>query len=80
MEFENEVRTVVDQLGMPVTFHFPPKKIVSVVPSQTELLFDLGLEESVIGVIWFCIHPETAKAKTKIGGTKKLKMEKVAGP
>nr|WP_234462377.1 helical backbone metal receptor [Adhaeribacter terrigena] len=41
------------------------------VPSQTELLFDLGLENEVVGVTKFCIHPsEKVKPKTKIGGTK----------
>lgn len=44
-------------------------------PSQTELLFDLGLKEDVIGITKFCIHPpEWFNAKTKVGGTKKLNL------
>ncbi len=56
-----------------------PKRIVSLVPSQTELLYDLGLEECVVGVTNFCTRPkEWRKSKTLVGGTKKLNMEVVA--
>jgi ABC-type Fe3+-hydroxamate transport system substrate-binding protein len=69
-------RNFTDQLNRIVTINYPPKRIISIVPSQTELLFDLGLDEEVIGLTKFCIHPEKQfKAKTKIGGTKKLNME-----
>lgn len=50
-----------------------PLKIISLVPSQTELLFDLGLGREIAGLTKFCIHPkDKVKAKTKIGGTKAL--------
>lgn len=53
-----------------------PQRIVSLVPSQTELLFDLGLGDSVVGVTKFCIHPkEQVKYKAKIGGTKNFKFD-----
>jgi ABC-type Fe3+-hydroxamate transport system substrate-binding protein len=69
---------VIDQLGREIEFPFPPKRIVSTVPSQTELLFDLGLDEEIIGVTWFCIHPkDKVKRKAKIGGTKNLKIDKI---
>lgn len=56
-----------------------PQRIVSLVPSQTELLFDLGLDETVLGITRFCIHPqEWFKSKTRIGGTKNLNLEKIA--
>lgn len=56
----------------------PFRKIISVVPSQTELLFDLGLNDEVIGITKFCVHPkEWFKNKTRIGGTKKLNIEKI---
>ena len=56
-----------------------PKRIVSLVPSQTELLYDLGLEESVVGVTNFCTRPKDwRKSKTLVGGTKKLNLEVVA--
>lgn len=71
-------KTVKDQLGNEVMFNYPPKRIVSIVPSQTELLFDLGLDEEVVGVTKFCIHPiEKFASKTKVGGTKKLLIEKI---
>ena len=55
-----------------------PKRIISVVPSQTELLFYLGLDEEVIGITKFCIHPaHKFKSVTKIGGTKQLDIERI---
>jgi ABC-type Fe3+-hydroxamate transport system substrate-binding protein len=60
-----------DQLNRPVDLPSTPKRIISLVPSQTELLFDLGLDAEIIGVTKFCIHPaEKIKSKVKIGGTK----------
>lgn len=71
-------KTFTDQLGNEITINYPPKRIVSIVPSQTELLFDLGLDDEVIGITKFCIHPiEKFASKTKIGGTKKLLIEKI---
>ncbi len=59
----------------------PEKKysrIVSLVPSQTELLYDLGLKDEVIGITKFCIHPDAwYKNKTRIGGTKNLRVDKI---
>ena len=70
------MQTSTDQTGR--TIHFPdsPQRIVSLVPSQTELLHDLGLEEEVIGITKFCIHPaEWYRNKKRIGGTKQLDIE-----
>ncbi|MCX6181047.1 MAG: helical backbone metal receptor [Bacteroidetes bacterium] len=54
------------------------KKIISVVPSLTELLYDLGLNEEVVGITKFCIHPEEwFRTKTRIGGTKQLNIEAI---
>lgn len=53
-------------------------RIVSLVPSQTELLFDLGLYNAIVGITKFCVHPaELRKTKAIIGGTKKLHIEKI---
>lgn len=53
----------------------PPRRIISLVPSQTELLFDLGLDEEVIGITKFCIHPvHWFTSKQRIGGTKQLNL------
>ncbi|MBS1645509.1 MAG: ABC transporter substrate-binding protein [Bacteroidetes bacterium] len=54
------------------------QRIVSLVPSQTELLADLGLEDEVVGITKFCIHPkEWFRNKTRIGGTKTIDIEKI---
>jgi ABC-type Fe3+-hydroxamate transport system substrate-binding protein len=65
-----------DQLNRAVTLASIPKRIISVVPSQTELLFYLGLDAEVIGITKFCIHPQDkVKRVTKIGGTKQLNIQ-----
>ena len=66
----------IDQMGREVILSASLRKIISVVPSQTELLFDLGLEKEIAGITKFCIHPaEKVKHTVKIGGTKKLNIE-----
>lgn len=58
----------------------PPNTIVSLVPSLTELLFDLGLEEKVIGRTRFCVHPEEKVKDVEImGGTKNPRLDKIKG-
>ncbi len=53
-------------------------RIVSLVPSQTELLIDLGLEKHLIGITKFCIHPKgLRKKKTTVGGTKNINIDKI---
>ncbi|NHN26885.1 ABC transporter substrate-binding protein [Flavobacterium jejuense] len=72
------MRQFIDQIGTSHTFENTPKRIVSLVPSQTELLYDLGLEDDIVGVTKFCIHPYHLKAtKTVVGGTKKIKFDKI---
>jgi ABC-type Fe3+-hydroxamate transport system substrate-binding protein len=67
-----------DQLGREVNLPSVPKRIISVVPSQTELLFYLGLNDEVIGITKFCIHPANKfKSTIKIGGTKQLDIVKI---
>lgn len=71
--------TVTDQLGRHVAVPFPPQRIVSLVPSQTELLFELGLAARVVGVTKFCVHPVEARQKAAlIGGTKNFNFERIA--
>lgn len=74
------LKTFTDQLNRKVIINYPPKRIISLVPSQTELLFELGLTDEVIGITKFCIHPAAqVKSKTKVGGTKKLDIELIRG-
>ncbi len=55
-----------------------PVRIISLVPSQTELLFHLGLEATVVGITKFCIHPANwQKTKVIVGGTKNINIEKI---
>lgn len=72
--------TVTDQTGERVTLPSAPRRIVSLVPSQTELLYDLGLDEEVVGITKFCVHPEAwFRTKTRVGGTKKVLVDRVKG-
>jgi ABC-type Fe3+-hydroxamate transport system substrate-binding protein len=65
-----------DQLFNKIYLSHLPQRIVSLVPSQTELLFDLGLGEKVVGVTKFCIHPQAeVKTKKTVGGTKNFNFE-----
>ena len=71
--------SVTDQLGRRVVVPLPARRIVSLVPSQTELLFDLGLGAKVVGVTKFCIHPAEARTTaTVVGGTKNFDFKKIA--
>lgn len=57
-----------------------PLRIISLVPSQTELLHYLGLENEVVGITKFCIHPyKWFRSKERVGGTKSLDIEKIRG-
>ena len=72
------MKEFADQLGRKITLASTPKRIVSIVPSQTELLYDLGLHEEVIGITKFCIHPDSwFRKKAKVGGTKSIDVEKI---
>ena len=70
--------SVTDQMHRTVQVPTHPQRIISLVPSQTELLYDLGLGERVVGITKFCVHPETwFSSKHRVGGTKKVDLEKV---
>lgn len=68
----------IDQTGYELKMSGVPKRILSLVPSQTELLHYLGLEDSIVGITRFCIHPaHFCRNATKIGGTKQFDFEKI---
>ena len=68
----------LDQLNRNVELEHTPKRIVSLVPSQTELLVDLGLENDLVGITKFCVHPNhLRKQKTIVGGTKQIHLDKI---
>lgn len=67
-----------DQLNRTVNLPKAPSRIISLVPSQTELLVDLGLRDKIVGVTKFCVHPiDLRKEKTVVGGTKQVRLDKI---
>lgn len=62
--------TITDDTGREVTLEKEPQKIVSLAPSNTEILFALGLGPKVVGVTDFCDYPAEAATKPKMGGIK----------
>ncbi len=69
---------LLDQTGFTVRLHKRPDRIVSVVPSQTELLSALGLDDRIAGITKFCIHPDHIfRNKLRVGGTKTLNIQKI---
>ncbi len=67
-----------DQLGNIIRLERYPQRIISLVPSLTELLYHLSLNEEVVGITKFCIHPpEWFSTKTRVGGTKKLHFDTI---
>lgn len=67
-----------DPLGTTFELEATPKRIISLVPSLTETLYDLGLEDRIVGITKFCVHPVHFKSTKKIvGGTKKVHYEKI---
>ena len=67
-----------DQLHRVLEFPETPKRIISLVPSQTELLVDLGLKSQLVGITKFCVHPRSLLSDVKIvGGTKSIHLDKI---
>lgn len=72
------MRVFYDQLDRKIELPGPPGRIISLVPSQSELLADLGLEDSIIGITRFCVHPENLRQNKKaVGGTKQVNIDKI---
>ncbi len=69
---------IKDQMNNLIRLGQKPSRIISLVPSQTQFLHYLGLEEEVVGITKFCIHPkEWFETKTRVGGTKNVNVERV---
>lgn len=72
------MKTITDQFGTQHTYENTPQRIVCLVPSLTELLYEMGLEEQLVGITKFCVHPFHFKStKTIVGGTKNVKYDKI---
>ena len=68
----------IDQIGGEVELRSKPLRIISIVPSQTEFLYDIGLEDEVVGITKFCLHPnDWFRNKARVGGTKTVDLQKV---
>jgi len=69
--------TITDDLDREVEIVKLPQRIISLAPSNTEILFALGLGDSVVGVTQYCNYPEEAKAKPRVAGYSTPDIEKV---
>jgi iron complex transport system substrate-binding protein len=70
--------TVRDLLGRDVTLPARPARIVSLVPSATEILFALGADDRLVGVTRFCDYPEGTRGKTSVGDMLAPNLERIA--
>ena len=69
--------TIIDDLGREVTIEGIPSKIVSLAPSNTEILYALELEDKLVAVTELCNYPEDALSKEKVGGYGDVDIEKI---
>ena len=69
--------TFIDGLGRTVNIEEVPETIISLAPSNTEILYALGLEDKIVGVTEYCDYPEAAQDKPKIGGFSTVDVERV---
>jgi iron complex transport system substrate-binding protein len=74
---QTPVNYVFDDLGRLVAINGTPQRIVSLAPSNTEILFALGLGDKVVGVTDYCDYPPEALNKTKVGGYINPDIEKI---
>jgi iron complex transport system substrate-binding protein len=70
-------RKVIDEVRRVVVFSFPPKRIISLAPNITEILFGLGLDQEIVGVSTHCNFPEKAKTKPRVGSYIHLDFERI---
>ncbi len=77
LSVEGQERLLTDEIGRKVNIPNSPKRIISLAPSITEILFDLWLNEEIAGVTDFCDFPEAALNKPRIGGFVNPSMEKI---
>lgn len=71
--------TLTDDLGQEVTISAQPERIVSLAPSNTEILFAVGAGDQIVGVTEYCNYPPEAQEREKIGGfsAKTISVEKI---
>jgi iron complex transport system substrate-binding protein len=69
--------TVIDDLGRTVQIEKLPQRIVSLAPSNTEIIYVLGLEDKLVGTTDYCDYPEAAKFKPRVANYTTPNLEKV---
>ena len=74
---EGKDRLLTDETGRKVKIPYPVKRIISLAPSITEILFALGLNEEIAAITKFCDYPEAALSKPRIGGFVNPDTEKI---
>jgi iron complex transport system substrate-binding protein len=77
ISIEGKERLLIDEIGRKVKIPHSPKRIISLAPGITEILFDLGLDQEIAGVTNFCDFPEAALNKPRIGGFVNPSIEKI---
>jgi ABC-type Fe3+-hydroxamate transport system substrate-binding protein len=71
-------KIIKDHLNFLISLPDVPKRVISLVPSQTEFLYDLGIENQILGITKYCVHPEHfLRTKVRVGGTKNFKIEAI---
>jgi iron complex transport system substrate-binding protein len=70
-------RSFTDDVGNSVTLQRAPRRIVSLAPSLTEILFLIGADSSIVGVTDYCDYPDAAKHKARIGGMLNPNIERI---
>jgi iron complex transport system substrate-binding protein len=69
----------VDDRKKEIVITAKPLRIISLAPTNTELLFALGLDKEIIGVTRYCDYPEAAKKKEKVGGFANVDVDRIVG-
>ncbi len=72
-----EPRTFKDALQQEITIEYPPKRLVSLSPGVTEMLFAIGLDKQIVGVTRYCNYPPKARRRVKVGGYYDPSLEKI---
>jgi ABC-type Fe3+-hydroxamate transport system substrate-binding protein len=74
---ETPIGNYTDDLGRTVQIKGAPQRIISLAPSNTEMVYALGLEDRLIGVTTYCNYPEAVKDKPKVSEYSNVDIEKI---
>jgi len=77
LETETSLIEITDQLGRTIRIEKVPERIISLAPSNTEIIFALGLADRIVAVTDYCDYPEEVKGKTSIGSFNTPNIEEI---